>query len=831
MMTGRKEKYQLLRQRAEQLLESDPERFSTPEQADLADLLHELAVFQAELEMQNDELRQAQQQAEEVRDQYARLYNQAPVGYLRLNEFGMILHHNQTFSEMIQADRRPLINRPLAKLLTPEDRDLFYARFNAFFHNPVGKNIEVRFLLPHGEVLVSSLTARRDLHCITTNELQPTLLVIVSDISEICRVRQSLEQARQEAENSCDSQKQLLVETKKLSRLYLVLSRINQLIVQHPLQDDLFQGACDIAVQSGGFYAAWIGLKNELNEITPVSSSGMELQQLTCLGIHTCGPRGRGPCGAALQSGRSSVINNLQVSTVVSPWRDFITSHNLGSVAALPVMIHGGHNACFVLYSNEQNFFDDAEIRLLEEMALNIGHALEVADMDREQEQTRNELSFLARHDPLTGLANRLMFSSHLALALERVSRNNGMLALLLLDLDRFKDVNDSFGHPVGDELLVQVAQRLTDRLRGEDSVSRLGGDEFTVVLEVIQEPQDAAWVANDLVELLRKPFQLGDAGEISIGTSIGIALYPDHGSNEQELLQQADAALYRAKDEGRDRFKFFSEELTREARERILLAARLRKALEQDELKLYYQPQLDLNTGKLMGAEALIRWNHPEFGIVQPNQFIPLAEQIGLINLLGEWVIREACHQGSRWLKEGSPPIRIAVNLSPHQLRHATVVGSITAILQETGFPPELLEIEVTESALMLHEKEAIQILQQISDLGVRLALDDFGTGYSSLARLKQFPLTILKIDRSFVTDILNNQTDRAIAATIVAMGHTLGFKVLAEGVEEQEQLDLLKSLQCDLFQGFLISRPIPAVEFSILAHNLVNPAGNAAV
>jgi diguanylate cyclase (GGDEF)-like protein/PAS domain S-box-containing protein len=816
------EKYQQLRQRAEQLLESDPERFAAPGQADVAGLLHELAVFQAELEMQNDELRHAQQQAEEVRDQYASLYNQAPVGYLRLNEFGMILHHNKTFAEMIKSEHKPLINKPLVKLLAPEDRDIFYARFNAFFHNPTGKNIEVRFTLPLGATLVTSLSARRDLHCITTNELHPTLLVIVSDITEICNTRRALEQARTEAEGTCDQHKVLLRETRKLSRLYLVLSRINQLIVRHPQQNELFQGACDIAVQSGGFYAAWIGLKNELNDITPVTSSGMELQQLTSLGIRTCGPRGRGPSGSALQSGRTSVINNLQESGVVSPWRDFITSHTLGSVAALPVMMQGGHNACFVLYSHDQNFFDEAEIRLLEEMALNIGHALEVADMDREQEQTRNELSFLARHDPLTGLANRLMFSNYLSLALERVSRNNGMLALLLLDLDRFKDVNDSFGHPVGDQLLVQVAQRLTGRLRGEDSISRLGGDEFTVVLEGVQDPQDAAWVANDLIELLRKPFQLGDAGELSIGTSIGIALYPDHGSNEQELLQQADAALYRAKEEGRDRFKFFSEELTREARERIQLAARLRKALELNELELYYQPQLDLYTGKLVGAEALIRWNHPEFGIVQPSQFIPLAEQTGLINLLGEWVIREACSQGSRWLAEGIPMIRLAVNLSPLQLQHGCIASSITAILAETGFPAELLEIEVTESALMQYEAKAAEILQRISNLGVRLALDDFGTGYSSLARLKQFPLTILKIDRSFVTDIMNNQTDREIAATIIAMGHTLGFKVLAEGVEEQEQLDLLKSLQCDLFQGFLVSKPIPAEDFSCLAHNL---------
>jgi diguanylate cyclase (GGDEF)-like protein len=440
----------------------------------------------------------------------------------------------------------------------------------------------------------------------------------------------------------------------------------------------------------------------------------------------------------------------------------------------------------------------------------------------KEQEQSRDQLDFLARHDPLTGLANRLLFSSHLAQALERAARQGTLVALLLLDLDRFKDVNDSFGHAAGDELLVQVAQRITGRLRGADSISRLGGDEFTVVLEDIHEPQDAAWVANELIGLVRKPFQLTGVGELSIGTSIGIALYPDHGATEQALLQQADAALYRAKADGRSLFRFFSEELTREARERIQLEGHLRKALDAGELLVHFQPQFDMQTGAIVGAEALARWNHPVMGMIKPAQFIPLAEETGLITRLGEWVLRETCNQGSCWLAQGLPPIRLAVNLSPQQLRHAGIADSITEILEETGFPPELLEIEVTESALMLHGKEAEQILKHISGLGVSLALDDFGTGYSSLARLKQFPLQILKIDRSFIADILNNQTDREIAATIVAMGHTLGFKVLAEGVEQDEQLALLRLLPCDLYQGYLSGRPMPADEFFHLAKNL---------
>lgn len=817
MNNARTGKYQLLRQRAEQLLATDPGRFRAPEQADLVGLLHELAVFQAELEMQNEDLLLANQQLEETRQQYARLYEQAPVGYLRLNEQGIILHHNQTFTEMIHSDQKTLVNKPLANLLTAEDQDIFYARFSALFKNPAGKNIELRFSLPKGKTLATSLTARRDLHCITTDAVHPTLLVIISDISEICRTRHALEQARLEAEGTCNRQTQLLVETRKLSRLYLLLSRINQLIVQHPQQQMLFQGACDIAVQEGGIDTAWIGAMEESGAFTPLASSGMALDQLNCLDIRSFDAR--------LREGRTLINNNLHDNADSSSWQSSAMACGFQSVAALPIRARKGHAGCFVLYAKDQNFFDEAEIRLLEEMSRNIGHALDVAEMDREQEQAREQLSYLARHDSLTGLNNRLMFSSHLALALERAARQDTLLALLLLDLDRFKDVNDSFGHAAGDELLVQVAKRITGRLRGADSTSRLGGDEFTVVLEDLHDPQDAAWVANDLLALVREPFQLATAGEVSVGTSIGIALYPEHGSTEQELLQQADAALYRAKADGRSRFRFFSEELTREARERIQLEASLRKALEQKELLIHFQPQFDLQTGRIVGAEALVRWLHPEYGMMQPAQFIPLAEETGLITGLGEWVLRETCQLGSNWLSQGLPPLRLAVNISPQQLRQSGMERFIADTLLETGYPAELLEIEVTESSLMQQEKKAEVILNRISSLGVRLAVDDFGTGYSSLSRIKQFPVQLLKIDRSFITGILDNRTDQEIAATIVAMGHTLGFKVLAEGVETKEQLDLLRQLPCDLYQGFFSGRPMPAEELClVLQKNMIN-------
>jgi predicted signal transduction protein with EAL and GGDEF domain len=357
--------------------------------------------------------------------------------------------------------------------------------------------------------------------------------------------------------------------------------------------------------------------------------------------------------------------------------------------------------------------------------------------------------------------------------------------------------------------------------LRAVDTVSRLGGDEFTVLLEDITHMEDAARVARDIIEAMNEPFRLSNGSEVRIGASVGIALYPDHADSEQELLQQADAALYRAKAEGRNRFKYFSDDLTHAARARIALEARLRRAVAENELRVYFQPQLDMASGRITGAEALLRWNDPEWGAIPPSRFIPLAEETGLIDTIGTWVLKETCRQGKRWLDAGLPPLTLAVNVSPLQLRHGDVSVMVAETLAETGFPAHLLELELTESALMEHEDEVVKVLERIRALGVRLALDDFGTGYSSLAYLKRFPLDVLKIDKSFVDDIPRERDDMEIAAAIVAIGHTLHFKVLAEGVETEEQLAFLAAQGCDSYQGYLCSIPLPADDFATLFAN----------
>ncbi len=433
---------------------------------------------------------------------------------------------------------------------------------------------------------------------------------------------------------------------------------------------------------------------------------------------------------------------------------------------------------------------------------------------------TEERLAFLANHDALTGLPNRMMLISHISHAIESAKRNHKQLALLLLDLDRFKNINDSFGHLAGDDLLQQLSVRLKAKLRGNDMIARLGGDEFVVLLEDINQPEYAAKVAKNIIEAVELPWLLKNNSEVHIGTSIGISLYPDHGDNALDLLKHADAALYQAKGSGRGVANYYSESLTHQARRRFKLEARLRDAITENELKLHYQPKFDIFSGNLLGVEALVRWHDPKAGIIMPNEFISIAEETGLINKLGEWVLNEACQQGSIWLKNGLD-LSIAVNLSATQLYHSDITKTIRDILSKTGLPAKNLELELTEGILMRREAESIKKLYQIKDLGISLAVDDFGAGYSSLAYLRRFPLDVLKIDRSFVADLEDDKDDRAITATIIGIGRTLNLKVVAEGVETASQLSFLESHGCHMYQGFFASPALEANAFEEFVSN----------
>ncbi len=442
-----------------------------------------------------------------------------------------------------------------------------------------------------------------------------------------------------------------------------------------------------------------------------------------------------------------------------------------------------------------------------------------------ERMESDHQIRLLAYYDNLTQLPNRQLFKEHAALSLETARRHGQSGALLFLDLDGFKRINDTLGHDFGDRLLVGVAQRLREQLRGsdaiarglsqeepgEETIARLGGDEFTLLLSEVRDPLSVAIVARRLQGAISKPFTL-DGHEVYVTPSIGIALFPEDGDNVDEILKNADTAMYHAKALGKNNFQFYEETMNARAGSRLKLEGDLRKALERDEFSLAYQPQVEVSSGRIIGAEALLRWQHPELGNIPPFDFIPLAEETGMIIEIGEWVLLEACRQNREWMDSGLEPIRIAINLSPVQFGQGNLASMVQGVLNGTELPAEYLELEITESVIMRNVDETVGTLEQFRDLGINLSVDDFGTGYSSLSYLKRLPIDSLKIDRAFVMDIPESGDDMAITAAIIAMGHQLNLEIVAEGVETREQLEFLRQHNCDFVQGYLFSKPIPA-------------------
>lgn len=424
--------------------------------------------------------------------------------------------------------------------------------------------------------------------------------------------------------------------------------------------------------------------------------------------------------------------------------------------------------------------------------------------------EAEDRIRRLAYFDPLTGLPNRTLLRDRAEQALAHAQRHDCDVALLFVDLDHFKTINDSLGHTIGDGLLQKLGERLQNLLRDTDTVGRLGGDEFLIVLSEL-DANSTAKIAQKLLAAMADPFEI-QRHSLVITLSIGISLSPRDGANFDELLKNADAALYRAKESGRNAYHFFTPEMNAAAFERLLLENALRNAIKNGELMLYYQPKSDLRTGGITGFEALLRWRHPEMGLISPNRFIPIAEDSGLISPIGGWALREACRQVKEWENAGLPPVTVAVNLSTRQFALSNVHQIVMDALTETALPPERLELEITESLLAQNLDATLEMLRNVKALGVRIAVDDFGTGYSSLAYLRRFPLDKLKIDQSFVRDLLTDPDDRAIAAGVINLGHSLGLTVIAEGVESQAQLECLCGLSCDEAQGFYLSKPLPA-------------------
>ncbi|TYO98552.1 PAS domain S-box-containing protein/diguanylate cyclase (GGDEF)-like protein [Geothermobacter ehrlichii] len=462
---------------------------------------------------------------------------------------------------------------------------------------------------------------------------------------------------------------------------------------------------------------------------------------------------------------------------------------------------------------------DDGSLQGVIEASRDVTERLKAEHHLKENQQT---LEHLALYDPLTSLPNRNLFADRLRQAMAKVRRNKRSLALMFIDLDRFKNVNDTLGHSSGDCYLQEIAARLGSCVRSSDTVARLGGDEFVLLLENIQGREAAARMAQNFLQVISRSFPL-DGHELFPTASIGISLFPEDAQNAEELMKCADAAMYQAKEKGRNTFHFYTPELHLRAHDTLTLEASLRKAIERDQLCLHFQPQFSLTRRRPVGLEALVRWEHPELGLISPDRFIPLAEETGLIVPIGEWVLRTACRHHREWLKMGMRPMRVAVNLSRRQFRQANLIEMIGAILDETGLPPEYLELEITESSIMNDVGSAIATMRALREMGVHLAIDDFGSGYSSLSCLKQFPISKLKIDRSFVRDLTLGGENAAITQAIIALARSLGLEVVAEGIESKDQLRYLKKRGCHHGQGFLFSRPLPAAGLAEMAQDWI--------
>jgi len=508
------------------------------------------------------------------------------------------------------------------------------------------------------------------------------------------------------------------------------------------------------------------------------------------------------PILQVMESGRLMVRESAELPF---PW-----AREARRAALVPVRIDDQVCGVLCICCKRKAAFGSEEINFLQATSSVLSTALQ-----RIQSEAR--LAYLAQFDPLTDLPNRALLADRFSQMIGQAKRRESLLAVLFIDLDEFKAVNDTLGHAGGDGLLKQIAMRLQSAVRTGDTVARISGDEFVIVLNELVRPEDAALIAQKIIDGLGMPVEV-DGKEVFVTASVGIAAFPADGTDAETLIGAADAAMYRAKQAGRNVYQFFTAEINQRSRARVQLGSELRRALEREEFALSYQPRYRLATRQPSGAEALLRWKHPERGMVPPHEFIPVLEETGLIVPVGDWVLRRACEDLKAWLAAGHPVVPIAVNLSARQFRQIDLDGHIKSLVASVGIDPSLIELEITESQLMHDPDHAIRVMRALCDAGMRIAIDDFGTGYSSLAYLTRFPVTALKVDRSFVRDMSRDKNDATIVRTIIEMAHSLGFTVIAEGVETEEQATLLQLLRCEQAQGYLFGRPMPAGEFARL-------------
>jgi diguanylate cyclase (GGDEF)-like protein/PAS domain S-box-containing protein len=737
-------------------------------------LLHELHVHQVELEMQNRELLEAQARLEESRDRYADLYDFAPVGYLTLDPKGLILELNLTAATLLNASRSELEGRPLVSKLAVGQSRYFQDHLQSVICAS-GKDKSVTELtLNDRQGPLTTVRLESVAHFDTKTKAMVVRAAMI-DITEQNRAEADLQQAHDELE--------LKVSKRTAELLAANQSLEEEISARRQLDESLRQAAKVFDSTQEGIVITdphynILAVNRAFSQITGYTEQEVKDQHLQLL---QSVPQ------------EEDVERELWISLAQGGrWQGELRKRRKsGELFAALESITAVRDRDGEVTNYVAVFADISNIKASQE-----------------------RLNFLAYHDPLTSLPNRLLFNAKLEHALQRAERHRHKFALLFLDLDRFKTINDTLGHKYGDTLLQAIARALTSSVRKEDTVARLGGDEFVILLDEVAHAEDAAGLAEKVIAKVAQPISVG-GHELVTSTSIGISVYPDDADNLDDLIKAADTAMYHAKASGKQTYRFYTAELTDRAFEHLSIEHGLRQALVNGEFVLYYQPMVSLASGDIIGVEALLRWRHPEKGLLLPEAFISVAEETGLICEIGEWVLQEACRQTKAWRAAGLPALQIAINVSVRQILYDDLAGKVRAACQAAGLAPNELELEmeITESVLQ-GAAESTEALEALHDIGIKLSVDDFGTGYSSLSKLKHFPIDTIKIDRSFVHDIPGNTEGEAIVTAIIALARSMKLEVVAEGVESTAQREFLQSQGCNDAQGYLFEQPLTAAE-----------------
>ncbi len=722
------------------------------------------------------DLNESEERARRSEDQYRGLVEHSP-DCIAVHCEGRVVYANRAGAEIFgAASPEELIGRPILDFVHPDYREVVMARVRETQEKQRQvRQLEEKFIRLDGRVIDVEVTAIP-----ATHQGKAATQVIVKDITERKRAEQALH-ARERQQAVVAELGQRALASTELSTLMddAVVLVAQALEVEYCKILELLPDGETLLLRAG---VGWM--------------EGL-------VGQATIGTESDSQAGYTLLSNEPIVVEDLRTESRFSG-PPLLFDHQV--VSGLSVVISGGGRpfGVFGIHTSERRTFSEDDIHFLQAAANVLAAAIQ-------RKQAEEAAQHLAYHDALTGLPNRTLFEDRLTVALAQAHRKEQSVAVMFLDLDRFKIVNDTVGHTFGDQLLQNVAERLNGLLREGDTVARMGGDEFTVLLPEVTQAGDAVEIAERILETLRQPWRINNR-EFHVTTSIGIAIYPSDGEDAESLIRNADTAMYRAKEQGRDKFELFTAAMNASMVERLALENSLRRGLERDEFVVHYQPQVNIRSGRIVGNEALVRWQHPERGLVSPMEFIPVAEETGLIVPLGAWVLQTACAQNAAWQQAGHAPMPVAVNLSARQFQQRDLLDTVTQALEESGMDPQYLILEITEGVAMHDAESTATTLRALREMGIQIAIDDFGTGHSSLSYLKRFPVSALKIDRSFVRDLTIDPEDAAITAAIIAMAKSLKLKVIAEGVESEEQLAFLKEHGCDEMQGFLFSKPVPA-------------------